>query len=115
MLVEQSADYVRRFLAALRAGLVAVPLFAPGLPGHAGRLAAVLADCAPRCVLTTPAGRDAELFEPTDGTRPAGGADRRGPRPAVAGDPTPDDVAYLQYTSGRPARPAGVVITPRAT
>lgn len=57
ILVDQSLDYVVAFLAVLRAGAVAVPLFAPDLPGHADRLATVLADCRPPLVLTT---RDGE-------------------------------------------------------
>jgi acyl-CoA synthetase (AMP-forming)/AMP-acid ligase II len=56
VLASQSADYVVAFLGAIRAGLVAVPLFAPHLPGHEGRLAAALEDCTPRVALTTAEG-----------------------------------------------------------
>jgi fatty-acyl-CoA synthase len=37
-------DYVTAFFAVLKAGRIAVPLFAPELPGHAGRLEVALGD-----------------------------------------------------------------------
>ncbi|GAB3148496.1 fatty acyl-AMP ligase [Amycolatopsis stemonae] len=110
VLAGQSADYVVAFLGAIRAGLVAVPLFAPGLPGHEGRLTAVLADCAPRVALTTTGAFDAvRAFAPgvpvvaVDAVAPA--AAREWP------SPDPDAPAYLQYTSGSTRSPAGVVLT----
>ncbi|WP_037314594.1 fatty acyl-AMP ligase [Amycolatopsis orientalis] len=119
ILARQSADYVVAFLGAIRAGLVAVPLFAPDLPGHAGRLAAVLADCAPRVVLTTAAEIDgvAGFLASTEVERPAVLAVDT-PAPVAAGDrswprPEPNDLAYLQYTSGSTRTPAGVMLTHR--
>ncbi|MDQ7804457.1 fatty acyl-AMP ligase [Amycolatopsis sp. A133] len=111
VLCPQGPDYVIGFLAAIAAGAIAVPLFDPGLPGHAGRLAAVLADCAPTAVVTTTAARPGvEEFLGGDVTvvavdRP--GPARSWPAPAAA----TDDVAYLQYTSGSTRSPAGVVLT----
>ncbi|ALG09873.1 fatty acyl-AMP ligase [Kibdelosporangium phytohabitans] len=115
VLVEQSAEYVIAFLGALRAGLVAVPVFEPSpLPGHLSRLAAVLADCDPALILTTRRQTDAVdefLIE----------RDLAGPQlvavdmvPDAVYEPValkPDDLAYLQYTSGSTRNPAGVVIT----
>ena len=49
----QGVDYVASFFAAIHAGNIAVPLFAPELPGHAERLEAVLDDAKPTVVLTT--------------------------------------------------------------
>ncbi len=111
VLCPQGPDYVIGFLAAITAGAIAVPLFDPGLPGHAGRLAAVLADCAPSAVVTTAGarpgveeflGRDTAVVA-VDRPQPA----RTWPAPAAV----PDDVAYLQYTSGSTRSPAGVVLT----
>ncbi|MEC3974369.1 fatty acyl-AMP ligase [Amycolatopsis sp. H20-H5] len=113
----QSVDYVVAFLGAIRAGLVAVPLFAPTLPGHSGRLAATLADCAPQVVLTTSAiqdevadflvgqGIEVPSVLPVDSLTPVDGAERAWHRPE------PDELAYLQYTSGSTRSPAGVLLT----
>jgi acyl-CoA synthetase (AMP-forming)/AMP-acid ligase II len=113
ILVEQSADYVAAFLAVIRAGLVAVPLYPPGLPRFDERLTAVLADCAPAMLLASAARvADVERFSSQcdlDGV------------PTVPVDALPEgtrqlrevthDVAYLQYTSGSTRTPAGVVLT----
>lgn len=119
ILARQSVDYVVAFLGAIRAGLVAVPLFAPDLPGHAGRLAAVLADCAPQVVLTTADGIDGVTgflattdIEPpalvaVDSVVPVAAGEHSWPRPEL------DDLAYLQYTSGSTRTPAGVMLTHR--
>ncbi|MEU6911383.1 fatty acyl-AMP ligase [Streptomyces coeruleorubidus] len=114
LLCPQGTEYVTAFLAALAAGLVAVPLYPPGLPGHADRLAGVLADAACSVVVTTSRCRD----EVRDFLGPDG------PRIVVA-DQVPDDAArdwqpvspdagataYLQYTSGSTRAPAGVEIS----
>ncbi|MEU8636114.1 fatty acyl-AMP ligase [Amycolatopsis sp. NPDC048633] len=116
VLAGQSADYVVAFLGALRAGLVAVPLFAPGLPGHAGRLAATLADCAPQIVLTTTGDIDAvHAFLAESEARPdVVAVDALAPaEPREWPSPDPDAPAYLQYTSGSTRSPAGVVLTHR--
>ncbi|HCA85460.1 MAG TPA: fatty-acid--CoA ligase, partial [Streptomyces sp.] len=99
--------------------------------GHGDRLAAVLADCEPACLLTDTASLDAVrtfgddhgltlppvvpvdgLPYPFDGSRtagPPGAGPSADTAPAPA--PAPDDIAYLQYTSGSTRSPAGVMIT----
>jgi len=120
ILAPQGVDYVAAFFAAVHAGNIAVPLFAPALAGHTERLAAVLADAKPTVVLTTTAA--AESVRNFTKTLPA--AER--PR-VIAVDAVPDtlaemytspeigtdDIAYLQYTSGSTRTPAGVEITHR--
>src|ERR1700744_4116070 len=59
ILAPQGIDYVAGFYAAIKAGTIAVPLFAPELPGHAERLDTALRDSEPSLVLTTTAAKDA--------------------------------------------------------
>src|SRR4029079_7424722 len=58
ILAPQGLDYVAGFFAAIKAGTIALPLCAPGLPGHAERLATALHDARPTAVLTTATARD---------------------------------------------------------
>jgi acyl-CoA synthetase (AMP-forming)/AMP-acid ligase II len=121
ILAPQGLDYVAGFFAAVHAGNVAIPLFAPTLSGHGERLAAVLADGRPTVVLTTSAAAESvRTFIRTL-------APNERPR-MLAVDALPatlasmftdavrdtDDLAYLQYTSGSTRTPAGVEITHRA-
>src|SRR6201993_4152713 len=55
ILAPQGIDYIIGFFAAIKAGNIAVPLFAPELPGHAERLDTVLGDAQPAVLLTTAA------------------------------------------------------------
>ncbi|MEV6008582.1 fatty acyl-AMP ligase [Streptomyces sp. NPDC051976] len=120
LLLPQGLDYVTAFLGCLYARVIAVPLFAPGLPGHAGRLRAVLDDCEPACVLTDSANAAAvEEFTGGYGTAAApvlcvdrpGTAEESAPVGELPVDP--GDIAYLQYTSGSTRTPAGVMISHR--
>ncbi|BBZ52441.1 AMP-binding protein [Mycobacterium heidelbergense] len=121
VLAPQGIDYVAGFYAAIKAGTIAVPLFAPELPGHAERLDTALRDSEPTVVLTTTAAKDAvENFL-------VGLPHLRRPRVLVI-DQIPDsagelfvptelgmnDVSHLQYTSGSTRPPVGVEITHRA-
>jgi fatty-acyl-CoA synthase len=118
ILAPQGIDYVVGFFSAVKAGTIAVPLFAPELPGHAQRLDTALRDARPAVVLTTNAARP--TVEGFLGTLPSS------MRPQVivldqipdsAGeafedvDVDPADVSHLQYTSGTTRSPVGVEVT----
>ncbi|ACC41275.1 nitrate ABC transporter substrate-binding protein [Mycobacterium marinum] len=121
ILAPQGIDYVAGFYAAIKAGTIAVPLFAPELPGHAERLDTALRDSEPTVVLTTGAAKPAieEFLANLSHLR----------RPHIITiDDVPDSagesfvpveldidaVSHLQYTSGSTRPPVGVEITHRA-
>ena len=121
ILAPQGLDYVTSFFGSIQAANIAVPLFAPELPGHAERLDAVLTDAQPAVVLTTTAVGDA--VQKFVRLMP------REKRPRIiAVDAIPDsvgstyappqllndEIAYLQYTSGSTRTPTGVEISHRA-
>ncbi|OBG23860.1 fatty-acid--CoA ligase [Mycolicibacterium celeriflavum] len=120
ILAPQGLDYVTGFFAAIKAGAIAVPLFAPELQGHARRLGTALRDSEPSVVVTTAAAAANvhDFLADLDGVST--------PRVVVldeitdSGDdfePVPlrlDDISHLQYTSGATRPPVGVEITHRA-
>lgn len=121
ILAPQGLDYVAGFYAALKCATIAVPLFAPELPGHAERLDTALRDSTPAVVLTTAAvrhiveeflGRLPEQLQPRvvviDEIPDSAGA------AFVPVDIDVDDVSHLQYTSGTTRPPVGVQVTHRS-
>lgn len=109
VLCPQGTEYVTGFLGALAAGLVAVPLYPPSLPGHGDRLSAVLADAGPTVVVTTSHLMD-EVREFCDPVRMIA-VDQVPDAAAGEWQPVGEGVAYLQYTSGSTRTPAGVEIS----
>ncbi|MET8981398.1 fatty acyl-AMP ligase [Streptomyces sp. NPDC004539] len=116
LLGPQGPEYVVGFLAALTAGTVAVPLFTPELPGHADRLAGVLADARPSAVLTTREAADGvRAFLETTGVRTRLIVTDLIPDHQADGPPPPEPeehaTAYIQYSSGSTRFPTGVEIS----
>jgi fatty-acyl-CoA synthase len=121
ILAPQGLDYVAGFYAAVKAGMIAVPLFAPELQGHAARLDTALRDARPAVILTTRAAAgavEAFLAQHTFSPRPALIVVDEVPDSAseafIPVDLDVDDVSHLQYTSGSTRPPVGVEITHRA-
>ncbi|TQS43655.1 fatty acyl-AMP ligase [Cryptosporangium phraense] len=115
LLAPPGLDYVVGFLGALRAGIIAVPLFSPDLPGHGDRLAAVLTDCEPATVATVSGSRavaDAFLSD-VGGSPHIVDLDDLAEDAVGPVDLDPEEVAYLQYTSGSTRTPSGVMISHR--
>ncbi|MEU7202334.1 amino acid adenylation domain-containing protein [Streptomyces sp. NPDC045470] len=108
--VPRSADLVLTLLAVLKAGGAYLPLD-PDYP--ADRLAYMLDDARPVCVVTDRDGR-----VPGDGQPPVvvlEGLDLDAYSGTVPPRPlTPDHPAYVIYTSGSTGRPKGVVVSHRA-
>lgn len=121
ILAPQGLDYVAGYFAAIKAGNIAVPLFAPELPGHAERLDTALRDAQPAVVLTTTAAAASvaaylERFPPPRMPRVIAIdeiSDAEGDG-FVQIPVDADDVSHLQYTSGSTRPPIGVEITHRA-
>lgn len=116
LLAPQDLHYVTGFLGAMYARVIGVPLFSPDLPGHGDRLLAVYQDAEPDVVITTSASlphvrsflADNSVREPAEVIV----ADQVDQSLDWTPEPIdPDDVAYLQYTSGSTRTPAGVIIT----
>ena len=113
ILAPSGVEYVIAMFATWYAGAIAVPLFAPDLPGHRERLNGTYADCRPSCVLTVTASA-AGVREFVDERAPVlavDAIDAAGPANFTPVPADPDTVAYLQYTSGSTRTPAGLEIT----
>lgn len=127
LLLPQGLDYVAAFLGCQLARAIAVPLFAPDLPGHENRVESVIEDCEPACALVTAAGERAIEATAQDGplrrvqlirvdASRTENPDEPVAAPAAAREPLAanlDEIAYLQYTSGSTRTPAGAMISHR--
>lgn len=120
IMLPTSRAYWLSFIACTLGGVIAVPLFAPTpAKSDRSRVDAILHSCKPRFILTnqtslaeagTYVGHDtlildaeALMGEPSDDTDIQ--------RCLASAGERPDDILYLQYTSGSTSRPSGAMIT----
>ena len=118
LLFQPGLDFIVAFFGCLQARVIAVPLMVPRRASERDSSAAILADCAPRLLISNDALRESrpdvsERFRDTsfewlltDGVTDV---------PAQASSPgrttRRDDIAFLQYTSGSTSTPKGVMVS----
>ncbi|MBO2447240.1 fatty acyl-AMP ligase [Actinomadura barringtoniae] len=116
LLAPTSLEYIAALLGTWYARVVGVPLFSPDLPGYADRLISVAGDAKPVGVLTTNEALAPvrAFFDQHPELRPREIIVTEDVDLSLPWEPEPidpDDIAYLQYTSGSTRAPAGVIIT----
>ncbi|HEY0967632.1 MAG TPA: MupA/Atu3671 family FMN-dependent luciferase-like monooxygenase [Opitutaceae bacterium] len=118
LLYPPGLDFIEAFFGCLYAGIVAVPAYPPRNKGHLPRLRALVADAGAALALTN-AKTFAGIRTQTEGLPEWAGlgwlaTDTEAP---AAPDslalplPTPESLAFLQYTSGSTGAPKGVMVT----
>jgi amino acid adenylation domain-containing protein/non-ribosomal peptide synthase protein (TIGR01720 family) len=114
LLFPPGLDFIAAFFGCLYAGVVAVPAY-PSRRREDLRLRAIAQDSAPRVVLTT-SGLLPAVQQATDAVLSGAdwlAADRLPEEEWQGPYPGPEDLAFLQYTSGSTAFPKGVMVRHR--
>jgi acyl-CoA synthetase (AMP-forming)/AMP-acid ligase II/acyl carrier protein len=116
LLYAEGLEFIVAFLACLRAGVTAVPMFLPRGSKHMARLTTILDDSRSSAILTSGKYRSRihtglpELGIPLIATdEPLQAVAFQEQSPAL--DTAPNAIAFIQYTSGSTGRPKGVMVS----
>lgn len=116
MMYPAGLDFLEAFLGCLYAGVVAVPAYAPKKNRNAERILTIAHDCNPRlllCSAETQRSVESEIAHAIEGADVIVTDQLTDASDVTLPDLCPDQLAFLQYTSGSTASPKGVMVTHR--